>query len=243
MFTKENWVSPDLHRPSKVYDVPVTVVESNADLEGYGYLVHDPADFTVENKTFEIKKWPVSGWRQLDPETGDEAGTTEGDFQVYWQGDRYYGKNLAVATASNHYLEGVGCRDPRAAVDSNTEVRASASEEESNFGGCIYLWLSDYHPDGGQLFFPKAGTEPCPFFMCLGKAAHGDDIQPEHMRGFKIPAGKGVYIHPSTWHNGIYVAREHSPATMFTRQGRVHARVSANWVTEFDAVCRMRLDV
>ena len=31
---------------------------------------------------YPLKKWPVSGWRQLDPDTGDEAGTTEGDFEA-----------------------------------------------------------------------------------------------------------------------------------------------------------------
>ena len=54
-----------------------------------------------------LKKWPVSGWRQLDPDTGDEAGTTEGDFEVKWEGDFFYGKNLAVATKNNTYLDGL----------------------------------------------------------------------------------------------------------------------------------------
>ena len=48
------------------------------------YVVHSPEDFTVEKRTFEIVKWPVQGWRQLDPLTGDEAGTTEGEFKVYF---------------------------------------------------------------------------------------------------------------------------------------------------------------
>ena len=51
-------------------------------LKGFGKIVHHPDEFTVEKKNFEITPWPVSGWRQLDPGTGDEAGTTEGDFDV-----------------------------------------------------------------------------------------------------------------------------------------------------------------
>lgn len=47
----------------------------------------------------------AQGWRQLDPETGDEAGTTEGDFEVHWSGDYFHGKNLAIASASNTYLD------------------------------------------------------------------------------------------------------------------------------------------
>ena len=55
-----------------------------------------------------------------------------------------------------------------------------------------------------------------------------------------IPTGKGVYFHPGTWHNGVYVAPEHSPATFLTRQGRVHARVSASWASEVSQLCPQR---
>ena len=65
-----------------IVKVPVVNVKNNEDLAGYGYLVEDLNDFTAESGTFEIVKWPVSGWRQLDPDTGDEAGTTEGNFEV-----------------------------------------------------------------------------------------------------------------------------------------------------------------
>lgn len=37
----------------------------------------------------------------------------------------------------------------------------------------------------------------------LGKASHGDDIDPADMTAFAVPEGKGVYIHPGVWHNGI----------------------------------------
>ena len=66
-------------------DVPVTDLAAHPEaLEGHGRLVDDPADFRAEDRTFEIVKWPVQGWRQLDPLTGDEAGTTEGEFKVYF---------------------------------------------------------------------------------------------------------------------------------------------------------------
>ncbi|CAE7667448.1 unnamed protein product [Symbiodinium sp. CCMP2456] len=56
--------------------------------------------------------------------------------------------------------------------------------------------MSDYHPDGGQLFWPRT---PVPFTVCLGPASAGDDIKPEDMRAFHVPQGKGIYIHPGTW--------------------------------------------
>ena len=88
-------------------DTPVELATEKS-LAGYGRLVHSADEFTVEKNNFEILPWPVSGWRTLDPGTGDEAGTTEGEFVVEWAGDFYYGTNLAVATENNHYLDGLG---------------------------------------------------------------------------------------------------------------------------------------
>eukprot|EP00929_Paragymnodinium_shiwhaense_P103928 TRINITY_DN67793_c0_g1_i2.p2 TRINITY_DN67793_c0_g1~~TRINITY_DN67793_c0_g1_i2.p2 ORF type:complete len:102 (+),score=17.23 TRINITY_DN67793_c0_g1_i2:56-361(+) len=101
--------------------------------------------------------------------------------------------------------------------------------------------MSDYHPDGGQLFFPQSDSSKG-FFMCLGKNTIGDDIKPSQMVGFKIPAGKGAYIHPGTWHNGFYTNRSLGKVTCFTRQGRVHARVSASWAMEHKTLLRLRLE-
>lgn len=165
----------------------VPEIASDDTLAGLGRLVHDPEDFTVAGKTFEITKWPQLGWRPLDPGTGDEAGTTEGDFEVQWQGDFFYGKNLAIATENNEYLDGLGALPELAETDKDADASS------------IHLWMSDYHPDGGQLFWPR---QPIPFSVCLGPASRGDDIKPEDMRAFHVPAGKGVYIHPGTWHNG-----------------------------------------
>ena len=82
IFTSENFRNPQLRNVSNIVEVPVVDVKENNDLDGYGYLVEDINNFTVESGNFEIVKWPTSGWRKLDPETGDEAGTTEGNFEV-----------------------------------------------------------------------------------------------------------------------------------------------------------------
>jgi len=227
VFSSDNFVDPKLPTGLNVLEVPLEEA-TNESLKGLGWLVNSADEFTVEKKNFEITKWPVSGWRQLDPQTGDEAGTTEGFFNVRWHGDFFYGENLAIATENNHYLDGIGAIPEHASHESPT-----------GNGSCIYLWMSDYHPDGGQLFFP---VKPVPFTVCLGPAAKGDDIRPEDMRAFAIPKGKGVYIHPSTWHNGIYVAPQYTPAQFLTRQGRVHARVSVSWASEFSSLLRVPLN-
>jgi ureidoglycolate hydrolase len=83
--------------------------------------------------------------------------------------------------------------------------------------------------------------------VCLGPAACGDDVTPADMRAFYVPAGKGVYFHPGTWHNGVYVAKDviarlgGDKATFLTRQGRVHSRFSASWAEEFGCVLRVPL--
>ena len=75
---------------------------------GFGRIIHSADQITVENGEFEIVPWPVQGHRPLDPDTGDEAGTTEGPFEVHWHGDFYYGTNLAIASSNYHYLDGLG---------------------------------------------------------------------------------------------------------------------------------------
>mmetsp|Transcript_10830 Transcript_10830/g.23992 ORF Transcript_10830/g.23992 Transcript_10830/m.23992 type:complete len:158 (+) Transcript_10830:410-883(+) len=98
--------------------------------------------------------------------------------------------------------------------------------------------MSDYHPDGAQLFFPQS---PISFVVCLGLSSHRDDIKPHHMRAFLVPAGMGVMIHPGTWHNGVYVLPQHTPCSFLTRQGKVHARISCSWAGEFKVLLRVPL--
>merc|ERR1719334_2607652 len=228
VFTPENFRNPKLPSGLNIIDVPL-VEATDEVLEGYGAIVHNPDEFTVEKGTFEIVPWPTQGWRKLDPGTGDEAGTTEGNFDLEWKGDFYYGKNLAISTSNNTYMGGLGTVPERASLTS-----------PSGSGDEIFLWMSDYHPDGGQLFWPE---EKVPFVVCLGKATYGDDIRPENMRAFYVPAGKGVYFHPGTWHNEAYITPQNSPARFFTRQGKVHGRVSVSWAEEFGTLCRVKLSL
>lgn len=229
VFTPENFRNPSIPSGLNVLDVPL-VLATPSSLLGYGYILDSPDDYTTEKGNFEIVPWPrPQGARPLDPHTGAEAGTTEGDFEVGWKGDYFFGKNLAVNTINNTYLDGLGAMPEIA-----TQDESSATSD----GSCIYLWMSDFHPDGGQLFFPKS---PIPFCVCLGKNTCGDNVKPEDMQAFYIPAGKGVYFHPGTWHNGVYVSKELGPQVFLTRQGRVHARVSASWAEEFGTLLRLPL--
>ena len=77
VFTKENFSNPSLPRGLQVVDVPLELATDQS-LKGYGRIIHSKDEISVSNGNFEIKPWPVQGWRKLDPGTGDEAGTTEG---------------------------------------------------------------------------------------------------------------------------------------------------------------------
>ena len=216
--------SPRIPSGLHVHDVPI-VRASDAALEGYGCLVHDPDDFTTESGRFEIVPWPHAGWRSLDPGTGDEGGTTEGVFRLTWHDGNLLGENLALATSSNKYVLGLGRTPDRQAY-------------EHTPGDHVFVWYSDYHPDGGQMFF----SESSPFVANLAPAV-GDTVRPQDFTAFYVEAGAGLYIHPGVWHNAVYVTPDNAPADIFGRQGRVHARISVRWTEEFNTVLRVPLSL
>jgi hypothetical protein len=175
-------------------------------LKGYGSLVDDP-----KNCRIEIVRWPTLGSRPVDDDTGDQAGTTQGVFVSEWQGDVLYGHNAAV---DGHYVLAYG-KPPELA-------RTDHADPPSR----MLLWHANYHPDGGQLFFPLDGR---PFYAPL--ALPGDDITPQRFVCFRFAGNQGLYIHPSIWHEGVFTLS--GSQRFFDQQGRVHARISVDFAREF----------
>jgi len=64
-------------------------------------------------------------------------------------------------------------------------------------GDSVLLWHVNYHPDGGQLFWPLDGK---PFVVPV--ALPGDDVKPEDFVAFRSDGSFGIYIHPNIWHEG-----------------------------------------
>jgi ureidoglycolate lyase len=185
-----------------------------------GTMAHRPAPTFAQ--PFAVHEVPVV---EATPETLKGYGRIETDFpsarieitrwpQQGWRpiDEVLYGRNDAVGDS---YLIGWS-RNPVEASET------AAAPERAR----VLVWHANYHPDGGQLFFPR---QHIPYIVPL--ALPGDDIAPEKFVGFYCDGSVGIYFHPGVWHTP---ALPLAPAADFDdRQGRVHARVSCNFVEEF----------
>ncbi len=183
------------------------VVATAENLRGYGELVDRP-----DAREIEIVRWPSLGSRPVDPGTGDQGGIAEGIFEFEWKGDVLRGRNNAV---DDEYVLGFACQPATA-----SETRATVRREK------VLLWHANYHPDGGQVFFPQ---ERAPFVVPL--ALPGDDIAPHKFVAFWFDGRSGLYIHPNIWHEGVFPTADRG--RFLDRQGKVHARISVDFPREF----------
>lgn len=200
-----DYLNPSL--PANLRRVRIPIVEAtDKTLEGYGFLFDDPERLQVE-----IVRWPAQGWRPVDLDSGDEGGVKSGIFYSQWNGDVLYGKNDAVG---GHYILGYACEP------------SEASESNPNTPDKVLLWHANYHPDGGQGFFP---LDNGPFVVPL--ALPGDNIRPESFKCFYFHGDRGLYIHPDIWHEGVFTCDGYQ--RFYDVQGAVHARISVNFAEEF----------
>ncbi|HEU5293397.1 MAG TPA: ureidoglycolate lyase [Burkholderiaceae bacterium] len=200
-----DYLHPNL--PAGLERVTMRVVDATTStLRGYGCLVSDPG-----TQPIEIVRWPSVGARPVDAGTGDQGGTTEGVFVSEWRGDILYGRNEAVG---GHYILAYA------------EPPAIAREDHERTPRRMLLWHANYHPDGGQLFFP---LQALPFYVPL--ALPGDDVAPDKFVCFRFDGSQGLYIHPNVWHEGVFGLA--GTQRFFDKQGAVHARVSVDFAREF----------
>jgi len=208
-----DYLNPNL--PAGLKKVRIPVVKANAEtVKGYGWLVDDPANCKIE-----ITRWPALGSRPVDLDSGDEGGTTEGVFSSEWKGDILFGKNEAVG---GHYILGYG-KEPEL-----------CNEQEQSDPTRILLWHANYHPDGGQMFFPLDNQ---PYLVPV--ALPGDDILPEQFICFLCNGDQGLYIHANIWHEGVFAIN--GKQRFLDRQGAVHARISVDFAREFNCLLEISL--
>ena len=198
--------------------IEIPLIEAtNQNLKGYGYLVND-----FDQCEIEIVTWPKQGWRNIEEGTGNEGGTTEGPFETWWEESILYGRNNAVEHKGEYDKDG------RYLLGYSSDPDDSSNKFTSEDPKQIYIWHVNYHPDGGQLFFPEDNK---PFISPL--ALPGDDIQPDNFKAFYFNGSQGLYIHPNIWHEGVFPTK--GRATFKGKQGKVHARVSIDLHEEFNS--------
>lgn len=176
-------------------------------IAGYGRLVRDFASAEVT-----IVPWPVPGPRPLVPGTGAEGGVVEGTFEMERAGERLWAVNHAVG---RRYLTG-WFADPADARDDRTPLDTSR----------LFTYEANYHPDGGQVFFPRQRR---PFVALLAKS--GDHVTPDDFVAFTFDGSCGLHIDPGVWHQPLFPVGDR--LTFDDKQGRVHACVSVSFVAEF----------
>jgi len=200
--------------PLPVVELPL-VRATPETFKDYGRL-----ESVFETAEIDIVPWPQPGWRPLDPGTGDEGGVTGGTFEFWWEAETLRGRNNAVG---GDYVLGWS-RDPAEGLLESGDIPRSH----------IFLGHANYHPDGGQLFFPRDGE---PFVAPL--ALPGDDVRPEDFVAFFCDGTFGINIHPGIWHEAVFPIVDR--ATFDGKQGRVHARISCDIATEFGVYLKVPL--
>lgn len=180
---------------------------SRETLAGYGEVVTSFAEHAVT-----IVPWPLQGRRKLHPGTGIEGGVTEGAFEMHREGEILFARNDAV---SRSYIIG-WYTDPGTA-----SIHARPSDTDR-----IFTHEANYHPDGGQIWFPRGNM---PFVALLAKA--GDDVSPEDFVAFQFDGSFGIQISPGVWHQPAAPIEDR--IVFDNKQGRVHACVDVDFLAEF----------
>ena len=116
--------------------------------------------------------WPVDGKRPLHPGTGVFGGIDRGRVENYWEGE--YCKQFNPNRKQRLYTLG----------------RLPLTSSPANRRHVLCRGLN-YHPDGGQVFFP---VERVPFVMLL--ALPGDDVKLEDFVAFYFDGSIGLQIKP-----------------------------------------------
>lgn len=191
------------------------VIASNDTLGNLGFLVDD-----FDTVEVQIVQWPQLGSRPVLAGTGLGGGITEGDFEMHWNGQILKTHNHAV---EGQYITGWSC-DPTLASE-------NSEREQTDY---LYTFEANYHPDGGQIFYP---VDNQPFVALL--APKGDDIKPSDFKAYYFDGSQGVHINAGIWHQPLFPVG--NSQVFKDKQGAVHACIACNFVEEFGVYIKVPL--
>lgn len=196
-------------------DVPIQLATAE-NLTGYGWIVNDFDKEEVVRMT-----WPRPGWRQYIHGTGNQQSIIEDDFDLYWVGDVLHGDSIGLGKLGSGFTTG------RLDKESTSQRRRHVLVKEAN-----------YHPDGGQVFFPKSSSIH-PFVLLLAPSTCGDDITPADFKAFAFDGTQGFQIGPNVWHSSPFIADD--KLTFRNKQTSVFGCISVDTVKEFGTYLRIPL--
>jgi ureidoglycolate lyase len=215
---------PSTSGPSglRTHTVPLVRASASA-LQGFGHPISDFASCGCA-----ITPWPVAGWRKLVPGTGDEGGTVEDVFTMERVGCLQLANNVGLG---RRYVTGWYHSDPAAASE----------QQEPASTSFLLTHEANYHPDGAQVFSSRNGE---PFILLLARP--GDDIAPESFTAFLVdPAHDasivGVHVDAGVWHQPAFPVHGRGVPLLDNRQGKVHACVAVDFVSEWKCYLRVPL--
>jgi len=191
---------------ARAHRVPL-IAASNESLRGYGHTVS-----SFKQSSVTIVTWPQPDWRPIVSGTGNEGGIVEDSFVMQRRGEIQHAVNRAVGRS---YITG-WFSDPASASGDRAPTDTTR----------IYTHEANYHPDGGQIFFPRGGAS---FVALLAKP--GDNVAPTDFVAFYCNGSFGIHIDPGVWHQPVFPVA--ATAEFDDKQGRVHACVAIDFVTEF----------
>ena len=218
----------DLLNPEyKIHDIEI-IKATPESFKDYGNFVYD-----FQSEKVEIVPWPLNGTRKLHPGTGIGGGEIEGENRYVYNNDtdglkKLFAHNMAVKDFNNKYITGL--------VDLDNLSGFKKKEDNSIFSTTILLRECNYHPDGGQVFYP---LEKKPFIAVL--ALPGDDVKPENFVGFYFEGDHGLQIKPNIWHFPMYPIYKYDSLNFIGKQGKVHGCVCVDFIEEFNVVLRLQI--
>ncbi len=218
--TPEEYLAPSVPAGLPWRDLPVLDARDPSLAELLAVVEGDPRAFDVP-----IVPWPFDGARPLDPGTGVGGGVTEGEFTCWWEGRRLLASNQAV---DGRYVLGFSCAPEHA--DDPPDGRSGDVPVRDQ----VLLWHVNHHPDGGQLFASLDGE---PFLVPAIPPGESPDLDRAVVA--RSDGSFGLCLQPGVWHDGVYPC--HGDGRFLTRQGRVHARVSADLADELGCLLRIPL--